>query len=148
MATSYITFTIADGLYGIEVLQVEETLGHLNRTPVPLAPVNVAGLINLRGQVVTALDIRPKLGLEPLAPTEESMMVVIENGGESLSLLVDEVGEVLTVEDADFEPSPASLSEQMRELVTGAYKLPGQLLLTLDVAAATAAYEPAAAPAA
>ncbi|WP_435299669.1 chemotaxis protein CheW [Timonella sp. A28] len=139
MAVQYITFTIAGGLYGIEVLQVEETLGHHNRTPVPLAPRGVAGLVNLRGQVVTTIDVRPKLGLPALSQDEESMMVVIDLHGESMSLLVDEVGEVLSVEADAFEPAPPTLSEEVRELVTGAYKLEGRLLLTLDVAAAVAA---------
>ena len=85
MSIQLITFTIAGGVYGIEVVQVEETLGHLNRTPVPLAPPGVAGLVNLRGQVVTAIDVRPKLGLPPLDPNQESMMVVIDMGDESMS---------------------------------------------------------------
>lgn len=139
MATQYITFTIAGGLYGLEVMQVEETLGHLPRTPVPLAPQGVAGLVNLRGQVVTAIDVRPRLGVTPLAPHQESMMVVVSHAGESMSLLVDEVGEVLTVDEADFEPAPPTLSDDVRALVGGAYKLDGRLLLAFDVAVAVGA---------
>lgn len=136
MSTQYVTFTIADALYGIEVLRIEETLGHHPRTPVPLAPRGIAGLVNLRGQVVLTLDLRPRLGLEPLAIDAESMMVVIDVEGESVSMLVDEVGEVLTLEDADFETPPGTLDPSVRELVTGAYKLDDGLLLTLDVGAA------------
>lgn len=139
MTTQYVTFTIGDALYGIEVLRIEETLGHHSRTPVPLAPVGVAGLVNLRGQVVLTLDIRPRLGLPPLAIDAESMMVVIDVEGESVSLLVDEVGEVLTLDDADFETPPGTLNPGVRELVSGAYKLPTGLLLALDVDAAVAA---------
>lgn len=139
MTTQYVTFTIGDALYGIEVLRIEETLGHHPRTPVPLAPVGVAGLVNLRGQVVLTLDIRPRLGLPPLAIDAESMMVVIDVEGESVSLLVDEVGEVLTLEDSDFETPPGTLNAGVRELVSGAYKLPTGLLLALDVDAAVAA---------
>lgn len=139
MATQFITFTIAGGLYGIEVLKVEETLGHLYRTPVSLAPVGVAGLINLRGQVVTAIDVRPRLGLPALRPDEESMMVVMNIDGEAISLLVDEVGEVLSVEERDFETAPVTLPQEMRELVTGAYKLSNKLMLTINVSAAVTA---------
>ena len=139
MSTQYVTFTIADALYGIEVLRIEETLGHHPRTPVPLAPAGVAGLVNLRGQVVLTLDLRPRLGLEPLPLEAESMMVVIDVAGESVSLLVDEVGEVLTVEESEFETPPGTLSNHVRDLVTGAYKLDTGLLLTLDVDAAVAA---------
>lgn len=139
MSLQFVTFTIAGALYGIEVLRIEETLGHLNRTPVPLAPLAVAGLVNLRGQVVLTIDLRPKLGLTPLSPSQESMMVVIDVEGESISLLVDSVGEVLSVKKEDFEAAPPTLSDEIRELVTGAYKLQDGLLLTLDVSAAVAA---------
>lgn len=142
MAEQYITFTIAGEVYGIEVVRVAETLGHLDRTPVPLAPPGVAGLVNLRGQVVTAIDVRPELGLAALAPDQESMMVVIDLAGELMSLLVDEVGEVITVREEDFEPAPPTLATQIREIVTGAYKLDHGLMLTLDVAAAVAAQYP------
>jgi purine-binding chemotaxis protein CheW len=136
MFTQFVTFTIDDALYGIEVLRIEETLGHHARTQVPLAPQGVAGLVNLRGQVVLTIDLRPRLGLEPLALDAESMMVVIDIAGESVSLLVDSVGEVLTLEDTDFETPPGTLDPRVRELVTGAYKLEEGLLLTLDVDAA------------
>lgn len=106
MSTQYVTFRIADALYGLEVLRIEETLGHHARTPVPLAPQGIAGLVNLRGQVVMTVDLRPKLGLEPLSQDTESMMIVVDTHGESVSLLVDEVGEVLTLEQEDFETPP------------------------------------------
>ncbi|MFD2841685.1 chemotaxis protein CheW [Populibacterium corticicola] len=138
MSTQYVTFTIADAVYGIEVLRIEETLGHHPRTPVPLSPKGIAGLVNLRGQVVLSLDLRPRLGLEPLSLETESMMVVVDIDGESVALLVDEVGEVLTLDDADFETPPGTLDPLVRELVTGAYKLDSGLLLTLDVDAAVA----------
>lgn len=139
MSTQYVTFRIADALYGLEVLRIEETLGHHPRTPVPLAPRGIAGLVNLRGQVVMTVDLRPRLGLEPLAGDAESMMIVVETHGESVSLLVDEVGEVLTLEADAFETPPDTLDPRVRELITGAFKLESGLLLTLDVDRALAA---------
>ena len=139
MSTQYVTFRIADALYGLEVLRIEETLGHHARTPVPLAPQGIAGLVNLRGQVVMTVDLRPKLGLEPLSQDTESMMIVVDTHGESVSLLVDEVGEVLTLDQEDFETPPDTLDPHIRELITGAFKLDTGLLLTLDVDRALAA---------
>lgn len=139
MPTQYVTFRIGDAMYGVEVMRVSETLGHHARTPVPLAPVGIAGLVNLRGQVVMTVDLRPRLGLEALAPSAESMMIVVEVDDGSISLLVDEVGEVLTLDDDQFETPPDTLPAHVRELITGAFKLDSGLLLTLDVDAALAA---------
>ncbi|WP_066465431.1 chemotaxis protein CheW [Sanguibacter suarezii] len=139
MSTQYVTFRIGEALYGVEVMRISETLGHHPRTPVPLAPAGIAGLVNLRGQVVLTVDLRPRLGLAPLAPDAVSMMVVVEVDDDSISLLVDEVGEVLTLDDDQFESPPDTLGADLRELITGAYKLETGLLLTLDVDAALAA---------
>lgn len=139
MPTQYVTFRINDAHYGVEVMRVSETLGHHARTPVPLAPAGIAGLVNLRGQVVMTVDLRPRLGLEPLAPSTESMMIVVEVEDGSISLLVDEVGEVLTLDDDQFETPPDTLPADVRDLITGAFKLDTGLLLTLDVDAALAA---------
>lgn len=139
MSTQYVTFRIGEALYGVEVMRISETLGHHARTPVPLAPVGIAGLVNLRGQVVMTVDLRPRLGLEALAADAESMMVVVEVADDSISLLVDEVGEVLTLDEEQFEAPPETLGPQSRELITGAFKLDHGLLLTLDVDAALAA---------
>lgn len=139
MATQYVTFRIGEAFYGVEVMRISETLGHHPRTPVPLAPAGIAGLVNLRGQVVMTVDLRPRLGLAALGPEAESMMVVVEIDDDSVSLLVDEVGEVLTLDDDQFETPPDTLPADARELITGAYKLDRGLLLTLDVDAALAA---------
>lgn len=139
MATQYVTFRIGEAFYGVEVMRISETLGHHPRTPVPLAPAGIAGLVNLRGQVVMTVDLRPRLGLAALGPESESMMVVVEIDDDSVSLLVDEVGEVLTLDDDQFETPPDTLPADARELITGAYKLDRGLLLTLDVDAALAA---------
>lgn len=135
----HVTFTIDTATYGVPVAHVQETLGHQPRTKVPLAPTGVAGLVNLRGQVVLTIDLRPRLGLEQLPEGSEPMMVVVELDGEAVSLLVDSVGEVLDVSDEQFEAVPDTLDPRVRDLVTGVYKLDRGLLLALDIRAALAA---------
>jgi len=138
MSTQYVTFTLGDNLYGIGVGQVQEVLPYRATASVPLAPAEVAGLVNLRGQVVLALDLRTRLGLASRG-TSEPMMVVVKLGGEPVSLLVDAIGDVAEVDDAQFEAPPQTLTPELREVIRGAYKLDGRLLLALDVDAATAA---------
>ncbi|MGP7960220.1 chemotaxis protein CheW [Sanguibacter sp. A247] len=138
MTNQLVTFKIDDAMYGVPVGLVQETLGHQPRTLVPLAQRGVAGLVNLRGQVVLTVDLRPLLGLAPLAPGAEAMMVVVKVDGEAVSLLVDTVGEVLDVDEATFEPVPETVGSAMRSLVVGVHKLEGRLLLLLDVVAAVA----------
>lgn len=134
----YATFWLGPALYGVEVQRVREVLREQDITPVPLAPPTVAGLINLRGQVVTAVDLR-----ERLAPGgergAESMLVVVLVGGEPVALLVDRIGGVVDVCDEQFEPPPDTLVGAMRELISGAYKMDGHLLLDLDIDTAVAA---------
>ena len=137
--TQYVTFTLGGALYGVDVTRVQEALRAPTRTRVPLAPVDVAGLVNLRGQVVLTIDLRPRLGLPPLAPDAEPMMVVVQVDGEPVSLLVDEIGDVVDVGPELFEAPPDTLDVALRTLITGAYKLPGSLLLILDVDQAVAA---------
>jgi purine-binding chemotaxis protein CheW len=138
MSTQFATFWLGEGLYGIEVQRVREVLRQQDLTRVPLAPDTVAGLINLRGQVVTTIDLRRRLGLAG-ADDGQPMLVVVLVDGESIALLVDRIGGVVDVLDDQFEPPPDTLVGTVRELVRGAYKLDGRLLLGLDVDAAVAA---------
>ena len=138
MSRQLATFTVDGAQYGIDVLLVQEALRSVARTPVPLAPPGVAGLVNLRGEVVLAMDLRVRLGLEPMAADADPMMVVVQMGDESVSLLVDEVGDVVDVEDSQFESPPDTLPVAMRDAIRGAYKLPTGLLLYLDLAGVTA----------
>jgi purine-binding chemotaxis protein CheW len=138
VTVQYVTFTLGGSLYGVDVTRVQEALRSHVRTRVPLAPVGTAGLVNLRGQVVLTIDLRPRLGLEPLADDAEPMMVVVQVAGEPISLLVDEIGDVVEVGPERFEQPPDTLDAELRELILGAYKLEGDLLLVLDVDAATA----------
>ena len=139
MSRQLATFVVDGAHYGVDVMHVQEALRWQARTPVPLAPPGIAGLVNLRGQVVLTIDLRVRLGLAPLAADAEPMMVVVQVGGEPISLLVDEIGDVVDVDDAQFERPPDTLPASLREVVLGAYKLDGALLLALDVDAATAA---------
>ena len=139
MNKQYATFWLGHGLYGIEVERVREVLRQQDITAVPLAPATVAGLINLRGQVVTTIDLRERLQLGSATEDVQSMLVVVLVAGESIALLVDRIGGVVDVSDDQFEPPPDTLHGVVRELVLGAYKLEGQLLLGLDVDAAVAA---------
>ena len=130
---SYCAFTLAGHLFGIDVLRVQEVLPSMPMTRVPLAPPELAGLINLRGQVLPALDLRSKLALPPRAADAPTMTVVIRSDEGPLSLLVDEIGQVLDVEQDSFERPPDTLKGELRELIPGAYKLKERLLLALDV---------------
>lgn len=139
MSSRLVTFTLAERSYGIEVDAVQEVLRGLPRTRIPLAPRALAGLINLRGQVLTAIDLRAQFGLPDRDEGIEPMLVVIRVSGEPVALLVDSIGAVVDVEDAWFEAPPETLTGVARELIRGAYKLPGQLLHALDVNRAVAA---------
>ena len=133
---SLATFMLGPALFGVPVERVQEVLRAQPRTPVPLASPAIDGLLNLRGQVVPALDLRRRLDLpQPPASAQAAvpMNVVVRVGDEVISLLVDAIGDVVEVSDEAFEPPPATLPGPARELVRGAYKLDGRLLLALDI---------------
>lgn len=126
------TFILADFFFGIDVLQVQEVLRFQSMTPVPLAPEVVEGLINLRGQIVTAIDMRLRLGLPPRANGQSSIVVVVRTADGAVSLLVDEIGDVMQIEGSIYEPPPVNLVPAAREIIRGVYKLKDRLLLVLD----------------
>jgi purine-binding chemotaxis protein CheW len=132
MRTQYATFTVAELFFGIDVLRVQEVLRYQEMTRVPLAPVVAEGLINLRGQIVTAIDMRRKLGLPPREPGRLPMNMVVRSEDGPVSLLVDEIGDVLQPEEESFEPAPDNAPKISRELLLGVYKLKDRLLLVLD----------------
>lgn len=134
----YVTFKLDDALYGIEVSNVQEVLRGQPTTEVPMSPEEISGLVNLRGQVVTLVDLRKQLHLPPRDSEHESMMVRVKIEDEMISLLVDEIGDVRDVSESDFENPPDTLPVEMRELILGAYKLKDDLLLALDVERAVA----------
>lgn len=137
--SQYVTFTLDGSLYGIDVVRVQEALRAHSRTRVPLAPPTIAGLVNLRGQVVLTIDLRTRLGLVGRAEAAEPMMVVVQVAGEAVSLLVDEIGDVVDVGPGSFETPPDTLDPVVRPLIRGAHKLDAGLLLVLDVDRAVAA---------
>jgi purine-binding chemotaxis protein CheW len=142
MERQFCTFHLDTLFLGIEVLQVQEVIRRQAMTRVPLAPRAVRGLINLRGQIVTAVDLRERLGLPPLAADREPMNVVVRTDEGAVSLLVDEIGDVLETDEAQYESLPETLAPEARELMRGVYKLPDRLLLILDTEKALAT-EPA-----
>lgn len=133
MSSQLATFTLDGAHYGVDMLRVQEALRGQARTTVPLAAASVAGLINLRGQVVLTIDLRTRLGLRPLDATLEPMMVVVSVDGESISLLVDDIGDVIDVAGRQFEAPPETLPTSLREVILGAYQLEDSLLLALDI---------------
>jgi purine-binding chemotaxis protein CheW len=126
------TFVVDRLLFGVEVEKVQEVIRYQEMTRVPLAPPVVKGLINLRGQIVTAVDLRCRLGLRERAATALPMNVVIRHEDGAVSLLVDEIGDVLEVEEEAFELPPGTLPGDVRELIRGVYKLKDMLLIALD----------------
>ncbi len=129
----FVTFMIAGQLFGIPVLQIQDVLSSYHITPIPLAPPEITGSLNLRGRVVTAIDVRLRLGLEARPKDADSMSIVAENGGELYSLMVDSVGEVLALSQNAFERNLPTLDPKFRTFSQGIYRLDGQLLVVLDV---------------
>jgi purine-binding chemotaxis protein CheW len=128
----FATFWLAGYLFGIEVVKVQEVLRYQRMTAVPLAPPEIAGLINLRGQIVTALDLRRRLDLPDRPDDKLPMNVVVRTDEGSLALLVDEIGDVMEVGDDSFERPPETLRGPAHDLIRGSYKLDDRLLLVLD----------------
>lgn len=130
----YCTFLLEKLLFGVQVDRVQEVLRPQPITRVPMAPAGASGLLNLRGQIVTAIDLRSRLDL-PCAEDEDALMnVVIRTGVDSVvSLQVDSIDEIVTVNESTFERAPDTLDRNVRQLITGAYKLDTTLLLCLDV---------------
>ena len=126
------TFVLDQLYFGVEVLKVQEVIRYQELTRIPLAPPVVEGLINLRGQIVTAIDLRRRLGLADRREDALPMNVVVRTGDGVVSLLVDEIGDVVEVSEAQFEQAPDTLAGPTRDLVRGVYKLKDRLLLLLD----------------
>ena len=130
------TFHVGKYLFGVDVSLVQEVVRLQQMTPVPLASPEIAGLINLRGEVLTAIDMRARLGLPPADPDSldgrEPVNVVVRVDEEPVSLLVDEIAGVLEVSQIPFEQTPSTVDERVRDLLLGAYTLPDRLLLALN----------------
>ena len=129
----YVTMFIDGQMFGIQVLTVQDVLGPQKITRIPLAPREVAGSLNLRGRIVTAVDVRLRLGLKEAADENKGMSVVVDQNGELYSLMVDQVGEVLSLPSVKFERNPPTLDPMWREFSAGIYRLEDKLLVVLDV---------------
>ena len=131
-STQFSTFFVADLFFGVDVLCVQEVLRFQQMTNVPKAPEVIEGLINLRGQIVTAIDMRRRLRLPPRGGDLTPMNMVVRTEDGAVSLLVDEIGDVLDVDIATYEQPPENLDPAARELIRGVFKLKDRLLLVLD----------------
>jgi purine-binding chemotaxis protein CheW len=122
-----------DGLLiGIDVDEVQEVLRHQTVTAVPLTDPSVAGLLNLRGQIVTVIDARRRLGLPDRSDDRSPAHVILHSDGETVSLVIDSEGDVVDVSDRDIDPVPPTVNPVLRGFLRGAYQLDGALLLVLD----------------
>ena len=135
----YCTFRIDGALLGVAVEEVQEILRHQPLTPIPLAPGQVTGLINIRGQIVPAIELRRCLGIEERPHELPPANVIVRTDHGPVSLLVDEIGDVLRIEADAFEAPPENLHGARRELILGVCKLSEELLSVLDASAAIAA---------
>lgn len=129
----FVTIMLAGQLLGIPVLSVHDVLNAQQITKIPKASDWIAGVLNLRGRIVTAIDLRRRMGIEAREEGKKSMSVVVEHNGEPYSLQIDSVGEVLSLEDELFEKNPVTLDPMWRDVSRGIYRLEGQLLAVLDV---------------
>lgn len=129
----YVTVTVDGQMFGIPVLSVQDVLGPQKITKIPLSPPEIAGVLNLRGRIVTAIDLRRRLRLAGRPEGERGMSVVVEHKGEPYSLIVDSVGEVMALPESAFERNPPTLSARWREISGGIYRLEGNLLVVLEV---------------
>jgi purine-binding chemotaxis protein CheW len=131
--SQFCTFYLDQLLFGVDLKAVQEVIRELPMTPVPLAPAVVSGLMNLRGQLVTALDLRRQLELGPGKSGVKPMNVVVRSQDGAVSLLVDQIGDVVEVEEATFERPPETLQGKIRTMILGVHKLDTRLLHVLDV---------------
>jgi purine-binding chemotaxis protein CheW len=131
--TEYVTVTIGDHMFGLPIFRVQDVFVPDRLTRVPLAPPEVAGILNLRGRVVTAIDMRARLDFGEREPGKLVMAIGIETKGESYGLLVDAVGEVIQLHNSACEAKPTNLDPRLSRVAAGVYRLEGQLMVVLDV---------------
>jgi purine-binding chemotaxis protein CheW len=129
----YVTVNLDDQLFGLPISRVQDVFIPDRLTLVPLAPPQIAGVLNLRGRIVTAIDMRRRLGLPPRDGKTPPIAVGIELKGESYGLLVDAVGEVMKLSKDVCEPKPANIDARLAEVTSGVYRLDGHLLVVLDI---------------
>lgn len=133
-AGDFVSIRLGNQDFGISVAVIRDVLRKQTLTPVPLAPHAVAGLLNLRGRIVTAIDLRQRLGLEPGATGGENVIVVVEHGAELYALIADAVGDVHNIEEGRFEPLPLILDPLWRDVAAAVYPVEHGLIVLLDIA--------------
>ena len=131
--SEFVTAMIGGQLFGLPILRVQDVFAPERLARVPLAPAEIAGVLNLRGRIVTLIDMRCRLGLGQREQKHVAMAVGVESRGESYGLLIDSVGEVLKLDSVAREPNPTNLDPRLASVSTGIYRLDGQLLMVLDV---------------
>lgn len=129
----YCTFFIDKLLYGIDVMHVQEVIRHRIMSKVPLAKSQIKGLLNLRGQIVPTFDLRTSFGLSGCENIDDQINLIVFTNDGIISLLADDIGDVITVDDEEFEPVPESVDEKAKELFTGVYKLKNRLLTIVNL---------------
>lgn len=129
----FVTFIIKGQMFGIPVLHVQDILTTDKIASIPLAPPEVKGSINLRGRIVTVIDVRVRLGLEKRDDSERGMGVTVEHQNELYTLLVDDVGDVIGLSPGEYEDNPSTLDNLWREFSVGVYRLEKRLMVVLDV---------------
>ena len=129
----YVTAIVAGEMMGLPILQVQDVFVPEGITRVPLAPTEIAGVINLRGRIVTLVDLRSRFGMAPRESDAPVMAIGVEAGRESFGLLIDSIGEVLQLADAEREPNPLHLDPRLARVSSGIHRLDGQLLMVIDV---------------
>jgi purine-binding chemotaxis protein CheW len=139
----FCTFFLKSEFFGVPVQQVQEVIRYQEMTRVPLVPRVIRGLINLRGQIVMAVDLRRRLGMDDRPDSQLPMNVVVRTDDGAVSFLVDEIGDVLEADEDTLEPPPQTVHGQARELVRGVYKLQERLMLVLDTERAVSSAEDA-----
>jgi purine-binding chemotaxis protein CheW len=133
-STDYVTFRMGSQMFGVPVQRVQDILVPDRIAPVPLAPSEICGLINLRGRIVTVIDVRIRLGLKDQRAAEtRAMGVTVENGNELYTLLVDHVGDVITLANNSYEPNPATVDGLWKDFSKGVHRLSDQLMVVLDI---------------
>src|SRR5947207_11700404 len=129
----YVTTMIGGQLFGLPIARVQDVFMPERLTRVPLAAADVAGVLNLRGRIVTAIDMRSRLGLPKRTDDRPAMAVGVDLRGESYGLLIDSIGEVLKLADDSREANPVNLDSRMARISAGVHRLDGHLLVVLDV---------------
>ncbi len=130
--TDYVTFTTAGQPFGLPIAQVQDVFTLANLTRVPLSGRDIAGVLNLRGRIVTVIELANRLGLDCSTDAAERIVIGIERGAESFGILVDRVGEVLSLAEADRESAPVNTDRELDAIATGVFRLDDKILVALD----------------